>query len=137
MTVLSSLGDHSLGREADRTKSSHGGYGPTIAMEGLEMWLYRQIHLPSDLGSGEGGNQGLFCTRLPMGMDQDIATEVGATQTEPGVPGLMVTHPLVTNNIPQVPTSLLPWSLAGSPLPSEGDEDLDGESRLTYVWEVV
>lgn len=95
------------------------------------MWLYRQVHLPSDLGSGEEGNQGLLCTRLPMG------TEVGATHTEPGVPGLMVTHPLVTNNIPQVPTSLLPWSLAGSPLPSEGDEDLDGESRLMYVWEVV
>lgn len=131
MTVLSSLGDHGLGREADRTKSSHGGCSPTIAMEGLEMWLYRQVHLPSDLGSGEEGNQGLLCTRLPMG------TEVGATHTEPGVPGLMVTHPLVTNNIPQVPTSLLPWSLAGSPLPSEGDEDLDGESRLTYVWEVV
>ena len=46
--------------------------------------------------------------------------------TEPGVPGLMVSHPLVTNNIPQVPTPLLPLALAGPPLPQEGNEDLDG-----------
>lgn len=55
-----------------------------------------------------------------MGTDQDAATEVGATHTEPGVPGLMVSHPLVTNNIPQVPTPLLPLALAGPPLPQEG-----------------
>lgn len=55
-----------------------------------------------------------------MGTDQDAAMEVGATHTEPGVPGLMVTHSLVTNYIPQVPNPLLPWSLAGPPLSSGG-----------------
>lgn len=69
-----------------------------------------------------------------MGTDQDAATEVGVTHTEPGVPGLMVTHSLVTNNIPQVPP---PPSWLDLPCPQEGDEDLEGESSLMHVQEFV
>lgn len=63
--------------------------------------------------------------------------KVGATHTEPGVPGLMVTHPLVTNNIPQGPGPPLPLAWLDLPYPQEGDEDLDSESRPMHVWEVV